>query len=307
MFVESPHDLGSANYIYTDTKAFTENMLCTKETVTIDGVTSVTNFIYDNLYHLMPTRQVTTCSQTNSTIETQIKYPSDINAGVYASMANLNMLSYPILQTRLKDGNITGSTLTTYKANGSTFVPDSVLSLETTTPLSSITSFTGSTASIDNRYGKAKIKYNSYDINGNVTQYTTSDGLVTTLFWGYNKTYPVAKIVSGNTLTIDGSLRNTINNRSYCGTDIKTQVDADINFLSQELSTFIANNNYQVTLYTYKPLVGLTSETIANSNNSSGALGVTSYYSYDSFGRLSEVRDDEGKLLKKHTYNYANQ
>lgn len=52
----------------------------------------------------------------------------------------------------------------------------------------------------------------------------------------------------------------------------------------------------QMTTYTYTPLVGMTSQTDAN--------GVTSYYIYDSFGRLTDVKDGNGKVLKHYEYNY---
>lgn len=93
---------------------------------------------------------------------------------------------------------------------------------------------------------------------------------IVTIIWAYNKTYPVAKIVSGSDITISVTLRNSINNHSYCGTDIKSSVDADITFLAGELNAYITSDIYQVTLFTYKPLIGLTSQTDTN--------GKTTYY-----------------------------
>ncbi len=51
--------------------------------------------------------------------------------------------------------------------------------------------------------------------------------------------------------------------------------------------------------YTYKPLVGLTSETDPS--------GRTLFYEYDAAGRLIRVRDEDGKILKEHEYRYAQQ
>ncbi|TYR36318.1 RHS repeat protein [Sphingobacterium phlebotomi] len=50
---------------------------------------------------------------------------------------------------------------------------------------------------------------------------------------------------------------------------------------------------------TYIPLVGMTSK--------SDPRGITEYYEYDSFGRLSTVKDFEGNILKTYCYNYAGQ
>jgi YD repeat-containing protein len=51
-----------------------------------------------------------------------------------------------------------------------------------------------------------------------------------------------------------------------------------------------------ITIYTYKPLVGITSVTDPN--------GVTTYYEYDSFGRLQYLRDDKGNIRKSYDYHY---
>lgn len=54
-----------------------------------------------------------------------------------------------------------------------------------------------------------------------------------------------------------------------------------------------------MTTYTYNPLVGMTSQTDANNRSA--------FYEYDSFNRLSVIRDQDGKIIKKLCYNYAGQ
>lgn len=51
-------------------------------------------------------------------------------------------------------------------------------------------------------------------------------------------------------------------------------------------------------LYTYKPLVGLSTKTDKN--------GKTETYEYDEFGRLKYVKDHKGNILNKYDYNYGN-
>ncbi|HEY8938156.1 MAG TPA: hypothetical protein VIM65_23200 [Cyclobacteriaceae bacterium] len=52
----------------------------------------------------------------------------------------------------------------------------------------------------------------------------------------------------------------------------------------------------QMTTFTYKPLIGMSSQNDSN--------GVFSTYQYDSFGRLRLVRDKDGKLIQHYQYNY---
>lgn len=54
----------------------------------------------------------------------------------------------------------------------------------------------------------------------------------------------------------------------------------------------------QMTTYSYLPGIGMTSMTDTNNKSS--------FYLYDSFGRLNLIKDDKGNVLKKYTYHYKN-
>lgn len=53
-----------------------------------------------------------------------------------------------------------------------------------------------------------------------------------------------------------------------------------------------------MTTYSYEPLVGITSET--------DAKGMTTYYEYDAFKRLKNIKDQHGNILKQTDYHYKN-
>lgn len=55
-------------------------------------------------------------------------------------------------------------------------------------------------------------------------------------------------------------------------------------------------SNAQMTTYTYKPLVGITSQTDPNAQ--------TIYYNYDAFGRLQSVKDNDGNIVQQYEYHY---
>jgi len=52
-----------------------------------------------------------------------------------------------------------------------------------------------------------------------------------------------------------------------------------------------------MTTYTYKPMVGITSETDPSER--------TVHYQYDNFGRLIQINDEEGNVLNEYQYHYA--
>ncbi|KFF15020.1 hypothetical protein [Chryseobacterium sp. JM1] len=150
---------------------------------------------------------------------------------------------------------------------------------------------------------KEEVTYNKYDDKGNLVQYTTNTGLPITIIWGYKKTKPIAKI--------EGIAYDNISSNIA---DIITASDKDEdpagNSLSPEASELALLNaldlfrsnqlNYQVTTYTYDPLVGVRSITPPS--------GIREVYLYDTANRLMEIRENNqvGKLLKEYQYNYKN-
>ncbi len=260
-------------------------------TETIDGISNTNIYKYDSYKQI---KEIETTNSRNETLTKFLYYPYDINTGIYSSMTSLNMLNYPIEQTTIRNSSITASSLTTYKSDEGIYVPDKVYSLETASPLSSFTYFNGSTK--DSRYGSTpETEFVDYDSRGNLTKVRTRDGIYTYYIWAYDSQYPVAKIESSTNTT----LSITVYDNELSKSDEISDIEDDVAYLEGLLTSYINDDDYMVTLYTYKPLLGMTSQTDPN--------GTTIYYEYDDFGRLKMVKDDDEKIANKYEYHYYNQ
>lgn len=144
-----------------------------------------------------------------------------------------------------------------------------------------------------------EVTYDKYDTKGNLQQYTTKNGISTAIIWGYNQTQPIAKIEGAKLSDISQSLIDTIVSAS--NTDAAAALNNDEAALLATLNTFSTDaslSRYQITTYTYDPLVGVRSITPPS--------GIREVYIYDFANRLKEVREQSqtGKLLKEYQYNY---
>ncbi|PZU78686.1 MAG: hypothetical protein DI529_17845 [Chryseobacterium sp.] len=150
-----------------------------------------------------------------------------------------------------------------------------------------------------------EITYDLYDNQGNLLQYTSKSGISTVIVWGYNQTRPIAKIegatypssVDQKSTDVSQSLIDVIVNASNA--DASQASGNDESALLTALDAFRTNtalSGYQVTTYTYDPLIGVRSITPPS--------GVRENYIYDTANRLEKVVDINGNILKEYKYNY---
>jgi YD repeat-containing protein len=125
--------------------------------------------------------------------------------------------------------------------------------------------------------------------------------MITCYLWSYNQTYPVVKAENIDYSTLESAVTSLQSNLQ----DFLINTIGDLTTSSQKTAWKNFNNNLRntsslenalITTYTYKPLIGMTSQTDPN--------GVTTYYEYDDFGRLAFVKDDDGNILKAYEYHY---
>ncbi|MBP1221906.1 DUF5977 domain-containing protein [Flavobacterium sp. 1355] len=134
-----------------------------------------------------------------------------------------------------------------------------------------------------------QIQFQGYYTNGNVKEMSQLNGSHTVYLWGYNQKSPIAKIENATYAQIATALGVT-------ATVLDTYNEANlaaINALRSVLSDAL------ITTYTYKNLVGVTSVT--------DPKGMTTFYEYDSFGRLMFVKDQNLNVLQRYCYGYKGQ
>jgi len=151
-----------------------------------------------------------------------------------------------------------------------------------------------------------EITYDLYDSKGNNIQFTSKDGIPTSIIWGYKSTEPIA-IIKGATyvqiMQIFGL--NANDNNAYLNLDIVKKSDLDIddsseNLLLKELNIFRNKEelkNFEISTITYDPQIGVKSLTPAS--------GIKENYIYDTTNRLEKLTDIDGNILKEYKYNYA--
>lgn len=140
-------------------------------------------------------------------------------------------------------------------------------------------------------YGlSSRLIYHEYDSKGNPLEISQADGPHTVYIWGYNNQYPVAKVENASHIDVVALINmSVINNPTTSDSSMRTELDKIRSGLPEAI----------VTTYTYKPLVGVTSETDPNGN--------TITYEYDDLGRLETVRNQDGKIAKHVKYEFKNQ
>ncbi len=309
LYYYSPYDIASDdNYLVSKTEKVYDQEDTTKM------LTITTNYYYDNLIHQQVNRTKTVNSKGDSLIVTT-RYPQDyVLSGktqtdntVLDAMRNKNMQAAVIEQynTVKISGTAytTGGILNKYKVlTSGGFDVDSVSVLEIVSPITGFTVSNVNTSGVfqkDYRY-KRYIKYNSYDSKNNLQQYTPRISDPVSIVWGYNQSEPVLKVEGMSFSDLSAAYSSLISylqtNSNLPSARTYSSVSAKVTSIKSTLSALLNNKTCQVTLYTYCPQVGLTSQTDPN--------GMTTYYDYDDYGRLILVRDNDGNILKSYDYHY---
>ncbi|WP_440880302.1 hypothetical protein [Tenacibaculum sp. C7A-26P2] len=149
----------------------------------------------------------------------------------------------------------------------------------------------------------------TFDTNGNLVEIAKNKGVPVCYIYGYNNSFPVAKVEGARLEDIPETYITEIknaSNRDYDRTlDTKNKQGVVTSYVGYEGQLRKALNKLYslsslakavITVYTYDPLIGITSTTDTRKR--------TTYYDYDTFNRLQYVKNQEGEVLTQYCYNY---
>jgi hypothetical protein len=254
------------------------------------SLSTMTQYSYNS--NGLPSQESITSSD-GSTLTTSYSYAPDytgVNSGWIKDLKDRNMVGVPLEVYKKRNGLVTGGIFTTYLSHDNIINPDKIYEIQTASPKSIASTIPNGTIPADLKLSGTL----TYDTYGNLVQSRVENDIYTSYLWGYNKAYPVAKVVGAdyaaiNTLVTNGTVSPAVLANPY-SSDV--QVRQELN----NLRTGLAGTKALITTYTYLPLVGISSQT--------DERGLTTYFSYDSYNRLAIVRDHQNNILKQYDYYY---
>jgi len=292
------------------------------------SIVTSTQYTYGSSSHLYPTQEVATDSK-NVTITTAMQYVPDITlSGTAESARQLLLIANnisPVLKKTVQKGGITTTINTSYNTYYGNAYPN-------------IFTKQYGTGATFNEYS-----YTNYDTYGNLLEYQKLAGPFTAILWAYNSSLPIANVTNAKANNIfyngfeegDGNINDgKTGHYGHTGTYTKALSGLDagnyiLTYWQKSGSAWslvstpvtVTGSTYtigaspainaqiddvrfypsaaQMTTYTYDPLVGMTSST--------DAKGMVTYYDYDNFQRLMNVKDKDGNIVKSYTYHYQGQ
>ncbi|SNS77716.1 YD repeat-containing protein [Ekhidna lutea] len=242
------------------------------------------NYDYDKPEHLQLTRYTMTAADGSQTTEYHY-YPQDFSRGLtqynIAALQDGNFVR-PIRSEKMINGNFSSGSLLKYNELGQP--------IEKYDYRNSAAVSRSYETDIQSTYVPSNFELAmewQYDTNNKPSQMNKPNGKPVTFIWGFNGSFPVAKIENA---TIDEAATG-LTDMNPSGN--LSEVDEQLLRSSGALANAI------VTTYQYDPIYGIISQIDTNGNKTE--------YNYDDMGRLKSIVDHEGNILQQNTYNYGSQ
>ncbi|HEY9258903.1 RHS repeat domain-containing protein, partial [Chitinophaga sp.] len=224
-----------------------------------DVLTTTTIYDHDNPNNYYPTG-ITKYSSNGDTSFTSLAYVDDFSTTTpYNTMKSRNILS-PVIEKKeyVKTATVPSRLVKTERTNQKAW-PEGVFK-----PVN--VQLSTSSVPLENR-----LEFDQYDSSGNILQMKQSNNINECYLYGYKNQYPVVRVVGSDLATVKSFINPSILNDPQSDQQLRDE----LNKLRTGLPAAL------ITTYTFKPLIGMTSET--------DPAGRTTFYEYDSFGRLKVV------------------
>jgi YD repeat-containing protein len=149
---------------------------------------------------------------------------------------------------------------------------------------------------------ETRSQYQQFDDKERLLQSLGEDGVVSSFLWSYNREHLIvsAKNITYSVLkaAVEAAAGTTDLEAFWVAHASPTQSDLVWKNFNLSLRSNVNLKNAFIITYTASPLLGITSETDPN--------GEITYYQYDELKRLRYIRNDNGEVVKRFEYVYAN-
>ena len=260
------------------------------------SMTTSESFTYD-AYNNIRLHTVTGSKRSGGSAPSRITkyyYPQDISSSIHTAMVAANMVSVPVKTEEYVNGVSSANKLATRETAHKSATAGSGSSPRTiyVPGTESLTVNASASDGAAPSSGTRTVSFNTYDKRGNIVERTGLDGRAEVYLWGYRGQYPVAKVLGSSWSAVKAKV-----DTAKLATGTQAQVDAQLAALR---SAFAASPTVHVWTYTWKPLVGMLSETDPS--------GKVTAYAYDGLGRLTGVSAREtaasssARLIEDYAY-----
>lgn len=133
-----------------------------------------------------------------------------------------------------------------------------------------------------------------YNNDGNIIEISFNGTILASYLWGYKGMYPIVEVRNMSYSTLQSKAQEA-------GINAEALAECYDNEVLASFFTSLRNACYGYDVYTmaYHWLIGVSAATTPN--------GITTYFTYDDFGRLENVKDYNQYFIRKYKYNYKNQ
>ncbi|MDA3942483.1 MAG: SpvB/TcaC N-terminal domain-containing protein [Bacteroidetes bacterium] len=249
-------------------------------------VSTAVKYVYSNPEHMQLSKRIHYNSQNSKLIE-ESYFPLDYSVNIFDEISEQGIKSVPIDSRKLVDEKMVSGTLVEYNDFG-----QAVLVYQAEEELGTVVGFDK-----NNPYsyaGNAKKTSLTYDVQSkNLISYSKEHDKETVIIWGYSNSKPIMFFENATSETVNSTLQAL----NISLDDLQGFTENELINAGNLLRSHPNMKNSLITSYTYKPLDGLSTVTDQNAN--------TNYYIYDSFGRLTAIKDNSGNILKTFDYNFA--